>query len=391
MYVGGVSTGLDELQELVDTIALTTGCPVTLEDRDLHLVVSSGHDDVIDEVRRASILRRRSSADVQALFATFGIARAEAPLRIPGDDGVGRLGRWCVPVRWRQVTYGYLWLLDPDAAVSAATLTDLHEVVDQVAAAMALRSRATERTVWAVGGLLASDASTRARATDELRRAGALPARGAIVVVALAPRDGGPLGPVNSWLLPGTVLAAPIGHRAALVVPHADPRLALDIGRRVAESMLAQHPPGVDSGVSGPVDPAEGHLGWSQASAALQLALRPGADDGSVGTSTWEQLGVLRLLALAGAPDLLRTLADERILRLLAMREDNVATARAYLDHAGSVQQTSSALAIHRQTLYQRLRRIEELSGLDLSDGADRLLAHLALVLHDQQRAATRP
>jgi DNA-binding PucR family transcriptional regulator len=36
-------------------------------------------------------------------------------------------------------------------------------------------------------------------------------------------------------------------------------------------------------------------------------------------------------------------------------------------------------LCIHRQTLYYRLGRIEELTGLDLADGADRLLLHLGV------------
>jgi DNA-binding PucR family transcriptional regulator len=36
-------------------------------------------------------------------------------------------------------------------------------------------------------------------------------------------------------------------------------------------------------------------------------------------------------------------------------------------------------LGIHRQTLYYRLSRVEQLTGLDLDDGEDRLLLHMAL------------
>ena len=139
------------LQELVDTVAAVAGAATTLEDRDLNLVASSSHGDVIDEVRRTSILRRRSSAEVQQLFAAFGIAHAVGPLRVPGDSKVGRLARWCLPVRWRGVTYGYLWLLDPDESVAADVLRGLADLVDQVAASMALRARAGHRTSWAVG------------------------------------------------------------------------------------------------------------------------------------------------------------------------------------------------------------------------------------------------
>ncbi|OEU92715.1 PucR family transcriptional regulator, partial [Streptomyces abyssalis] len=54
-------------------------------------------------------------------------------------------------------------------------------------------------------------------------------------------------------------------------------------------------------------------------------------------------------------------------------------TAEVFLDHAGQAGRTAAALGIHRQTLYYRLSRIESLTGLDLDEGASRLLLHLAL------------
>jgi hypothetical protein len=54
-------------------------------------------------------------------------------------------------------------------------------------------------------------------------------------------------------------------------------------------------------------------------------------------------------------------------------------TAATWLDCAGSPQRAAAQLCIHRQTLYYRLGRIEELTGLDLADGADRLLLHLGV------------
>lgn len=363
-------------------MASATGAPATLEDRDLNLVASSGHEDVIDEVRQTSILRRRASTEVQQLFATFGIAQAEQPMHIPSNPAEGRLARWCVPVRWRRVTYGYLWLLDPDERVSADALRGLGDLVDQVAAAMALRARTSDRTSWAVGELLSDDAGGRARAGEELRRDGLLP-HDHLVVAALAPRDGGPVGPLNSWLLPRSVLSAPVGQRAALVLtaPN-DPRLTADVAERAARSLLVQHPRGVVAGVSGPVAVVDGHAGWRQADAALRAALStdPG-EQGSATVRTWADLGALRLLAFGDAGVLASSVTDDRARRLLDGDADLLRTARTYLDLAGSAQRTAAALAIHRQTLYARLRRIRDVSGYDLEDGRDRLSLHLALTL----------
>nr|WP_271211830.1 helix-turn-helix domain-containing protein [Rhodococcus wratislaviensis] len=51
------------------------------------------------------------------------------------------------------------------------------------------------------------------------------------------------------------------------------------------------------------------------------------------------------------------------------------------MDHAGDAAATAAELRIHRQTLYYRLGRIEDLTGLDLTVGAHRLELHIGLVL----------
>lgn len=360
-------TPTEQVQDLVDTVAELTGAPVTLEDRDLLLVASSGHDEVIDDVRRRSILRRRSDPVVQELFAGFGIARATGPLRIPGDPASGRLARWCLPVRWRGVTYGYLWLLDPSGAVHEHRLAEVGDALDLVAAHLATRARAADRTTWAVGELLSSDAGSRARAVEELQRDGQLGQK--FRVVALAPVDGGPTGTVNGWLLPRSVLAAAVGQRAALVVPPGSP--VREVAERAAAALLPQHPRGVAVGISGEVGASEGHVAWRQADAALR--------SGAVGVREWDRLGARRLHAVAEPSALAAAVLDERAELLLAAEPELALTARTYLDLAGSAQRTAAALSIHRQTLYHRLRRITAVSGYDLDDGQDRLALHLAL------------
>jgi DNA-binding PucR family transcriptional regulator len=54
-------------------------------------------------------------------------------------------------------------------------------------------------------------------------------------------------------------------------------------------------------------------------------------------------------------------------------------TAETFLDCAGSAARASTALRIHRQTLYYRLSRIAALTGLDPADGEARLLLHASL------------
>ena len=104
----------EDYQQLVDEITATLVEPATLENRDFALIAFGAQDSddaeepALDPVRTRSILQRRSTAAVRAWFEAFGIARAQAPLRIPPDPGAGVfMGRICLPVRHRGVVHGY--------------------------------------------------------------------------------------------------------------------------------------------------------------------------------------------------------------------------------------------------------------------------------------------
>ena len=64
-----------------------------------------------------------------------------------------------------------------------------------------------------------------------------------------------------------------------------------------------------------------------------------------------------------------------------------MATARAVLDLGGDVAAAAEALRVHRTTLYYRLDRIQELTGVDLRAGHGRTDLQLALWLAAYRRA----
>jgi hypothetical protein len=98
---------------------------------------------------------------------------------------------------------------------------------------------------------------------------------------------------------------------------------------------------------------------------------------------TWESLGVYGLLAQLAPRDLSLTPYHAALLRLADQRgaRQLLVTAETYLDSAGDAKRAAAAMHIHRGTLYQRLARIEQLSGLDLANGMDRLTLHLGIKL----------
>src|SRR3954451_12339862 len=95
------------------------------------------------------------------------------------------------------------------------------------------------------------------------------------------------------------------------------------------------------------------------------------------GGGRWGDLGgARRMLAHIDVEAALRD-APPGALRLLD--SDLAETLAVYLQRAGDVQATAAALSLHRAGVYYRLKRIEELTGLDLHDGDDRLVAALVL------------
>ncbi|WP_020121050.1 helix-turn-helix domain-containing protein [Streptomyces canus] len=417
-----------DYQELVDEISELLGVPATLENRDFELISFGAYDSegdldpsALDPVRTRSILTRRSTAAVRTWFEGFGITRASAPVRIPPtpEAGVYR-GRICLPVRHRGVVLGYVWLLDSDPGP-----TDR-----QLEAAMRVTAR--------IGGLLADEAQHGADLSRELR-AVLTAERGwqadmavAALRTALGSRGDGPYAVVCVAPWPS---ADPEDAPSARTVPHATASctvpwgvsaqsLAVLVRLRATDTLtpanaaavrLLERARGVGVSGSGETHAAENQGGgpeggranrggsddrpaqsaardaaaagiaparvglaelapaWQEASAAARAAL---AEPRLGPVAEWSRIGPYRLLTSL-PPE---TAHDPVVRPLLSPAHRELArTAETYLDCAGQAARTAAELGIHRQTLYYRLSRVEQLTGLDLDDGEDRLLLHMAL------------
>ncbi|MEK8172693.1 helix-turn-helix domain-containing protein [Streptomyces sp. M19] len=130
---------------------------------------------------------------------------------------------------------------------------------------------------------------------------------------------------------------------------------------------------GAAAGISAPRHGLDDLPGaWHEATAAARAAR---ADERLGPVAEWTAIGPYRLLT--GLPPIA---PDPAVHPLLERAHAQLArTAEAFLDRAGQASRTARALGIHRQTLYYRLSRVEQLTGLDLDAGEDRLLLHMAL------------
>ncbi|MFT2018931.1 helix-turn-helix domain-containing protein [Streptomyces sp. 796.1] len=219
-----------DYQQLVDEISAILGAPATLEDRDFGLIAFGVHDSdddlAMDPVRTRSILQRRSTAAVRAWFEGFGIARAQAPLRIPPDPAAGVfMGRICLPVRHRGVVHGYVWLLDDGhlsdlelghpGAPADPRLTQAMETTARIGALLAAEARSGAELGELLRALLVGPSGGRDEAEAGLRAALRSAARGPLAIVAVTPWDAenpAEAGPLPN--LPGLAAVCAIADQA---------------------------------------------------------------------------------------------------------------------------------------------------------------------------------
>ncbi|GAA4818924.1 PucR family transcriptional regulator [Streptomyces ziwulingensis] len=393
------STG--DYQELVDEISELLGAPATLENRDFELIAFGAYDSegaldasALDPVRARSILTRRSTPAVRAWFEGFGITRATGPVRIPPtpEAGVHR-GRICLPVRHRGVVLGYVWLLESEPGPTERRLTAAMGVAGRIGALLADEARqgaGLSRELRAV--LTAGPDWQRDMAVAELRTALGPRAEGPHMVVCVAPwpsadpQDAPSVRTVQGATALCTVPWGASEHSLALLVRLRS--VDLSAPAVAAAGRLLERAPGLGgSPAPGAPGPAAGisaartglaGLGtaWREASAAARTAL---AEPRFAPVAEWTSIGPFRLLT-AVPPEAAR---DPAVRELLSPAHRELArTAEVYLDRAGQAGRAAAELGIHRQTLYYRLSRVERLTALDLDDGEDRLLLHMALKAH---------
>ncbi|WP_157245137.1 PucR family transcriptional regulator [Nonomuraea typhae] len=339
-----------DLQETVDEIARVLGASATLEDRSFRLLAYNAQHDEIDTVRQEVILRRRASGAVRDYFEGFGIAKALGPVRIPADHDHHLKARICWPLRHRDVTYGYLWLLD-SGNLTDDVLARAAGLVTQAALALAHEARSRQDAGRVLRALLSGDPEERGGVSVDM------PGPVAAVAVRESPERVATL-----WTLPRGVLAR-TGSPVALLAP-------AQLAAEVAQTLQGVY--GTAAGIGGPRrDPADAWRSWREAQQALRIAehfprFAP--------VARWEDLGVHRLLARLGRDDL-RELAAE----VAALEAEQARTVEVYLDLGGHAQKAAAELGVHRQTLYYRLGKAERALNRDLDDGDDRLVIHLGL------------
>lgn len=375
---------VEQVQEIVEALASRLRRSVAVDDHTLQLVaVSPDHGDS-DPARVWSVLHRRTRAEDVDYARLRGTTE---PTRVPARPDLGLHARMAIPIRHDGALLGFLWLIDAEDAISADERDDA--VVAAEALAVLLHQRLVVRdrdhalATHLLDLLLDAGPSERSAAAADLLRHGFVDDDAHIGVLVIHAGGGDDVRTAVHQAcrpLPPTSRLVTATRRQATVLLTG--RRPITVPLRATADAVATALPGARVGLSAPSQ-GLGAAAAARRQAQVALTVAEALDD-KPGVVAFTELGPYALLGQL-PPDLvdndLLPLGLFTLLRLGAGHE-LLHTLETFLDCAGDKQRAAQVLAVHRSTLYHRLDRIEQLSGLDLADGGDRLLAHLAVKLH---------
>jgi PucR-like helix-turn-helix protein/diguanylate cyclase with GGDEF domain len=382
------------LQELVEDLAQRLNAPAVIEDDELRMVAYSPHGVLIDDIRRDSILVKHAPATVSDWLPRFGLQDADGPVRIPGDHARGILGRLCVPVSYRGARLGYLWLIDDDQRLGSTQVRTAARAADQAGLLMFGNMLGERMASGVLAHLLSPVDELRADAMRHIDDSGLLGLRGPVIAVVVRAVGAGvplpepelaeSLRDVTRGRSAGTVIGLANPDHGVLVAHDQGAAAGRELAAAVRASLLLRLQAdnagaSVVAGIGDPSVLADARVSYRQAKQAARVA----ATIGRAGpVARWHDLGVYRTLAQLPVGAEAAASLDPRLATLLDSADGPVITTlETYLDLAGDAKASAERLSLHRGTLYYRLQKAEQIAGVNLRNGCDRLALHLGFKL----------
>lgn len=395
-----------DLSGLAEIVAQDAGGMVSIEDPRSQVLAYSASDESADELRTLSILGREGPPDYLRALHQWGVfdrlRETDEVIEVPAHDELRTRARMVVSIREPSEDttraprlLGSVWLQQGKHPFKP-------EAGDVLRGASAIAARIISRSLNAPSAearLIQRLFGARGSGVDAPSVAGALniPVTGPAAVIGFAPTatDTSPAstdlaGAARMLRLHASAfrrdsVATVIGDRVYVLVPR------------------YQSARGVAAWARQMVDQAE-----STRSIVLRAAIAiPVADLAQVADARAEVDRVLDGTASTFPKGRVTTLTESRTAVLLGEILDLVAehaelsdprldalidydrehssnlreSAEAYLAKHGDVRSAASSLRVHPNTLRYRIRRVEEITGIELADAGDRLLLELQLAL----------
>ncbi len=173
---------------------------------------------------------------------------------------------------------------------------------------------------------------------------------------------------------------------AYMLLPAEPPPDLAELGKALAHRLGEE----VRAGGGSAVAPEDVGRSLREARYALQVCRLEGWPQAG-----FEDLGTYRLLLSMADPGALRAFSDSMLTTLDVYDRDHngelLASLQTFLQHNARWETAAAQLYVHRHTLRYRMRKVEQLSGRDLSSSFDRMEFWLALRARDLLAVGSEP
>ncbi|OBF28950.1 PucR family transcriptional regulator [Mycobacterium sp. ACS1612] len=385
--------GPTDLFALADSLAESAGGAVIIEDRLSRVLAYSRRQQNADPARVATIIERQAPEQLRAFFGSRGVyahlASSDEPMFVSQDSDHGMTGRMVVAVRSGRELMGSVWV-ECTAPLNGAALTALADGARTVALHL-LRSRASadlERQVESElvirlleGTADAATAASRLGLAHKPMRVIAVQAclgaeRDAALLLAFERATTG-----FGWSRPGRSALA--GNTVYTLLPGED----ADTARRWVIGLQAALPErmAILAGISGPAEAADLVAARHEADECLALhEMRPTGATAPAYDESWDDILLQRLRSAARSgrsPD--RGPVAELRRHDHEHATEYVPTLRAWLEAQGDPTEAGDRLGVHENTVRYRLRKMAEITPLQLDDAKKRLAMMIELAATD--------
>lgn len=392
----------ESLETLADLISEELECPITIEDANHRIIAYSRHEDEVDPVRIATIMRRRVPEHViNSLWKAGAIPKlfeSEEPVVVPKIEQVKIEERVAISVRKNKEVVGFIWA-HPRKPFDEKKIAILQEAAQAVKNQLIQRRNQREKAekngeelLWK----LLTGHFSRMKDFEQANEHYHLRVKGSLAVVIFdfiepitlsVERKAGYLIETMQQV---PVVAKTVDNSQLILLvrlPETNEFEAMTnyignfLEKMKERGHMAKIVPAAGCVVDNPLKVSE-----SYQEALYVFKMKQQFPEATASIYSYEKLGVFQFIEDLAAIRKKSGYQNPMLQKLKMYDREHHSnlqeTIFVFLQHDGNINEAAKALHIHANTLSYRLKRISEIAGIQLKDANQKMTLYLDLLIH---------
>lgn len=395
---------IQNLHELVEIMSESLENPVTIEAPNFELIAYSSNYREIDQARQKTILGKKVPHNIVSVLKQNGtialIETTEGAIRIPAIEEVGLLQRVTICIRHQSRILGYIWVQETTHMLSELELYSLKEFAHHAARIIIdttqyrrIHKETIDNFFWSV---IQGNLSNERILKIEAELAGViLPHLFSIVVFSIASSIDidtlrslirvycSYIGKTTYWIEKDEQIVVILGSPS--VIEGSSTKLAEEFVQKILQKIDKRTQQLINIGIGkeySQITLAKKSYLEAQEVINITKSLNKKVYEFPI---SFQKLGIYRLLPTIYDKNTADGYINEHIWRLakydVESQSQLLLTLEAFLRNNCKMKETADNLHIHPNTLNYRLKRINEITDLNLDDFTQRMMLYIDLML----------